>query len=162
MRYVLYVCTMALLFVGGMLVGNNFLPTRDASLASVVSVPELPAENPILQTLTREQAQQDLDKLHSALATCPDISDEEKEQLLNRISLRLAMENFEFKKTKLELEIAKNNKNNRPTSQLTQASNEYNQARQRVEKLAAELFPLAAAPAEQEAPSEPKTPAKSN
>ena len=152
MRYILYLFTMALLFVGGMLVGNNFLPARDASLASAVSVPSFPAENMILQTLTREQAQQDIEKLHNALATCPDISEEEKTQLLNRISLRLAMQNFEFKKTKLELEIAKNNKENRPTTQLTQASNEYTQAREQVEKLAADLFPMQDNPAQTDTP----------
>ena len=141
MRYILYLFTMALLFVGGMLVGNNFLPERDASRASAVSVPDLAADNPVFQLLTREQAQQDLEQLNRALASCPDLSAEDKKQLLDRISLRLAIENFEFKKTKLESEIAKNNRNNRPTSQLTQATAEYNQAREHVEKLAAELFP---------------------
>lgn len=142
MRYVLYLFTMALLFVGGMLVGNNFLPQRDASLASAVAVPDLNLDNPALQTITREQVQQDLEKLAQALQTDVPLSAEEKTLLLNHISLRLAIENFEFKKTKLELEIAKNNKNNRPTAQLTQATNEYNQAREQVEKLAEQLFPV--------------------
>ena len=141
MRYILYLFTMALLFVGGMLVGNSFLPERNASLASAVSVPELQENNPVLQTLTREQAEQDLAKLKEALASCPDMNSEEKTQLLNRIMLRLAIENFEFKKTKLELEIAKNNKNNRPTTQLSQAASEYTQALETVKNLAAELFP---------------------
>ena len=141
MRLILYIFTMALLFVSGMLVGNSFLPERNASLASAVSVPGLPVDSPILQTLTREQAEQDLVKLKEALATCPDMNNAEKTQLLNRIMLRLAIENFEFKKTKLELEIAKNNKNNRPTNQLTQATSEYNQALETVKKLSEELFP---------------------
>lgn len=141
MRYVLYLFTMALLFVGGMLVGNSFLPQTDASLASAVSVPDLAMENPLVQqTLTREQAQQDLDKLKAALLSCPDMNQTDKADLLNRILLRLAIENFEFKKTKLELEIAKNNTTNRPTTQLTQATAEYNQAREQVEKLTEELF----------------------
>lgn len=141
MRFILYIFTMALLFVSGMLVGNSFLPERNAALASAVSVPELAPDNPVLQLVTREQAQQDLDKLKEALAACPNMNSVKKAQLLNRILLRLAIENFEFKKTKLELEIAKNNKNNRPTSQLTQATTEYNQALETVKNLAAELFP---------------------
>ena len=145
MRYILYLFTMALLFVGGMLVGNILLPTRDASLAAAVSAPGLSAENPIFQTLTREQAQQDLETLKKALLSCPEIG-EDKDQLLNRIRLRLAMEGFEFRRTKLELEIAKNNEVNRPTAQLIQANTEYLQARERVEKLAAELFPVPAQP----------------
>lgn len=151
MRYILYLFTMALLFVAGMLVGNNFLPQRDASLASAVSVPELAVENAVLQTLSREQAQQDLEKLNQLATACPEEEQPQRQLLLNRISLRLALENFEFKKTKLELEIAKNNKNNRPTAQLTQAMTEYNQAREKVEKLVAQLF---AAPAEENPPAD--------
>ena len=141
MRYILYVFTMILLFVGGMLVGNNFLPTRDASLAAAVSVPELQTENPIFQTLTREQAQQDLETLVQALNSCPAVVNAEKDRLLNHLRLRLAIEEFELKKTVLALEIAKNHETNRPTAQLTKASADYNQTRERLEKLADELFP---------------------
>ncbi len=154
MRFILYIFTMALLFVSGMLVGNSFLPERNASLASAVSVPELSVDNPVLQLVTREQAQQDLEQLKEALSACPSMNSVEKTQLLNRILLRLAVENFEFKKTKLELEIAKNNKNNRPTSQLTQATTEYNQSLETVKNLAAELFPQT----EEEVPSPTDTP----
>lgn len=141
MRYVLYFFTMVLLFVGGMMVGNNFLPTREASLAAAVAVPEVQTQNPVLQTLTREQAQQDLAMLVQALNSCPAVVNAEKDRLLNHIRLRLAMEEFELKKTVLALEIAKNHETNRPTAQLTKASTEYAQARERLEKLADELFP---------------------
>ncbi|MBO7258014.1 MAG: hypothetical protein J6V11_03650, partial [Alphaproteobacteria bacterium] len=93
-------------------------------------------------------------QLKEALSACPSMNSVEKTQLLNRILLRLAVENFEFKKTKLELEIAKNNKNNRPTSQLTQATTDYNQALETVKNLAAELFPQT----EEEVPSPTDTP----
>ena len=141
MRYILYFFTMMLLFVGGMSVGNSFLPQRDASLASAVSVPDLTLDKTLLQTLTREQAQQDLEQLSQLTDSLPEEERQARQQRLNRIRLRLALEDFELKKTKLESEIAKNNKNNRPTAQLTQATNEYNQAREHVEKLAAEFFP---------------------
>ncbi len=135
---------MALLFVAGMLVGNNFLPQRESSLASAVSVPELSHENELLQALTREQAEQDFAKLNQVALACPEEEQPQRQELLDRISLRLAIENFEFKKTKLELEIAKNDQNNRTTTQLTQAVNEYNQARLQVEKLAEQLMKPAA------------------
>ena len=141
MRYILYFFTMVLLFVGGMLVGNIFLPQRDASLASAVSVPGLDLDTSSLQTLTREQAQQDLEQLSQLAALLSEEKQSERQQLLERIKLRLALENFELKRTKLELEIAKNNKNNRATTQLTQATNEYNQAREEVEKLVAQSSP---------------------
>lgn len=144
MRYILYLFTMLLLFVGGMLVGNNFLPMRDASLAAAVSVPELQTQNPILQTITREQAEQDLETLVQALNSCPAVVNAEKDRLLNRIRLRLAMEEFELKKTVLALEMAKNNETNRPTTQLTKASTDYTQARERLEKMAEEFFPMEA------------------
>ena len=117
-------------------------------------MPELAQENELLKTLSREQAEQDLAKLNEFALSCPEEEQPQRQELLNRISLRLAIENFEFKKTKLELEIAKNDKNNRPTSQLTQAMTEYNQAREQVEKLAEQLNPTHA-PTE-ESPSEKK------
>lgn len=146
MRYLLYFFTMGLLFACGMLVGNVFLPPREASLASAVSVPPLNTENPIFQQITREVAQQDLEILNQALNACPLVVNEEKDRLLNQIKLRLALENFETKKLKLELEIAKNQETNRTTTEFTQASVEYTQAKQRAEKLADELFPFSATP----------------
>lgn len=142
MRYLLYFFTMALLFTGGMLVGNIFLPQRAASLAAAVSVPELDTTNPIFQQISREQAQRDLEILNQALSSCPVVVNEEKDRLLNQLKLRLAMENFELRKLKLELEIAKNQETNRPTVEFTQASVEYKQAKEQAEKLADELFPV--------------------
>lgn len=148
MRYILYLFTMGLLFVGGMMVGNMYLPDRSASSSVAVSAPELSQTNPVLQTLSREKAQRNLDALASALASCPVVVNEEKDRLINQIRLRLALEDFEQKKAVLELEIAKNKEVNRPSSALTQAAAAYNQARQHAEKLADELFPVPAEPAE--------------
>lgn len=151
MRYILYLFTMGLLFVGGMMVGNMYLPERGASLSAAVSAPQLNASNPALSSATRETAQRNLAALSSALSSCPVVVNEEKDRLINQIRLRLALEDFELKKTKLELEIAKNKEANRPTAALTQAAAEYNQARQYAEKLADEFFPL---PAENAAETE--------
>ena len=162
MRYILYLLTMALLFVGGMLVGNMYLPPRDASLAAAVSVPPLDETNPALQNVTRELAQQNLETLNQALSSCPVVVAEEKDRLLNELKLRLALENFELKKLKLELEIAKNQETNRTTTQFAQASQDYTQAKEHAEKMADELFPvvwtdpdLAPQPAEQPAAEKP-------
>lgn len=160
MRYILYLFTMLLLFAGGVLVGNIFLPQRDASLASAVSVPTLNTDNPVLEQTSREQAQRNLEILNQALSACPVVVNEEKDRLLNQIKLRLALENFELKKLKLELEIAKNQTVNRPTAEFTQASVEYKQAKERAEKLADELFPViqtAPAPATDTPDTEEKT-----
>lgn len=157
MRYILYFFTMALLFASGVLVGNMFLPQRAASLASAVSVPGLDTTNPALQESTREQAQHNLDTLNQALTSCPVVVAEQKDYLLNQIKLRLAIESFELKKLKLELEIAKNQETNRPTAEFTQASIEYKQAKERAEKLADELFPpqpIEQTPVDSEAPAE--------
>jgi len=141
MRYILYFFTMVLLFAGGVLVGNVFLPQRSTSLASAVSVPGTSDENPALQQVTHEIAEKDLELLGQALSSCPVIVSEEKDRLLSQIKLRFALEDFEQKKAKFELEIAKNQINNRPTAQYMQASAEYKQAKESVEKLADELFP---------------------
>lgn len=144
MRYILYLFTMALLFVGGMMVGNIYLPPRAATLAASVSVPPLSQENPILQNTTAQTAQRNLNILNEALHSCPVVVNEEKDRLVNQIRVLLALEDFEIKKAQLELEIAKNTDTNRPTSQFVQAVSAYNEARTNAEQLANELFPLPA------------------
>lgn len=157
MRYILYLFTMGLLFVGGMMVGNMYLPERAASLSAAVSAPKINTSNPAMEDASRERVQQNLAALGSALSACPVVVNEEKDRLINQIRLRLALEDFELKKTKLELEIAKNKEANRPAASLIQAAAEYNQARQYAEKLADELFPVLTEPAETE--SNEKVPA---
>ena len=151
MRYILYLFTMALLFVGGMMVGNMFLPERAATLSATVSVPPLTQDNPALQTSTREAATRNLLILNDALKACPAVVNEEKNRLVNQIRLRLAVEDFELKKARLELEIAKNTDTNRPSAQFIKATEEYNAARLYAEQLADELFPK---PAEEKAEAE--------
>lgn len=142
MRYILYLFTMGLLFVGGMLVGNLYLPERSASLAAAVSVPDLNTANPALEAAGKDTVERNLSVLSSALSSCPVVVNEQKDRLINQIRLRLALEDFERKKIKLELEIAKNERANNPSAGLTQAAAEYNQARVYAEKLADELFPV--------------------
>ena len=142
MRYILYLFTMALLFVGGMMVGNIYLPPRAATLAASISVPPLSQNNPVLQDTTPQTAQRNLNILNEALQSCPVVVNEEKDRLVNQIRLLLALEDFEIKKAQLELEIAKNTDTNRPTTQFVQAVSAYNEARETAEQLADELFPL--------------------
>lgn len=141
MRYILYLFTMALLFVGGMLVGNMFLPERAATLSATVSVPPLSQDNPALQAVTRDITNRNLLILNDALKSCPVVVNDEKDRLVNQIRLRLAVEDFELKKARLELEIAKNTDTNRPSDQFIKATEEYNTARLYAEQLADELFP---------------------
>lgn len=158
MRYILYLFTMALLFVGGMMVGNMYLPEHGATLAASVSVPPLNTQNPALAELTLETAGKNLDILNQALQSCPVVVNEEKDRLMNQIRLLLALEDFYIKKAQLELEMAKNTDTNRPTSQFTQAVADYNTAREYAEKLAEELFPQPPATgpaAEEQPPAEP-------
>lgn len=157
MRYILYLFTMALLFVGGMMVGNMYLPEHGATLAASVSVPPLNTQNPALAELTLETAGKNLDILNQALQSCPVVVNEEKDRLVNQIRLLLALEDFYIKKAQLELEMAKNTDTNRPTSQFTQAVADYNTAREYAEKLAEELFPqppAADSAAEEQVPAE--------
>lgn len=154
MRYILYLFTMALLFVGGMMVGNMYLPERAATLAAAVSVPPLSQKNPVLKTTDRQTAARNLDILNQALQACPVVVNEEKDRLVNQIRLLMALEDFEIKKARLELEMAKNTDTNRPTSQFIQAAADYNAAREYAEQLADELFPVPAP----EQPAETATP----
>lgn len=160
MRYILYLFTMGLLFVGGMLVGNLYLPERSASMAAAVSVPDLNTANPAIGAAGTDTVERNLSVLSSALSSCPVVVNEQKDRLINQIRLRLALENFERKKIKLELEIAKNERANNPSAGLTQAAAEYNQARVYAEKLADELFPVPAQ--EPAAESDKKAPAQKN
>lgn len=157
MKYTLYVLTMALLFAGGMIVGNVYLPDHSTVRAAAVAVPELNTQNPIFSHTDRDIAERELGILSQALQSCPVVVNEEKDRLVNHIKLWLALEDFHLKKAILELEMAKNVETNRPTEQFLQATQDYNTARTYAEKMADELFPpnmeesadAVAAPAEQ-------------
>ena len=152
MKYILYILTMVLLFVGGMVIGNVYLPEQTVVRAASVSVPELDTSNPIFAHTTREAVSKDIELLNNALASCPVVVDTEKDRLINHIKLWLALEDFELHKSVLELEMAKNVDYNRPTAQFLQAAQAYNVAREKVEKMAEELFPQPA-PAQEEQPA---------
>ena len=141
MKYILYILTILLLFSGGMVVGNLYLPERSHVLAESVSVPELNNQNPVFEHTNREIVEREINLLNTALQSCPVVVNEEKDRIVNHISLWLALEDFEQKKAVLELEMAKNVESNRPTAQLLQAAQDYNTAREKVEQMAEELFP---------------------
>ena len=141
MKYTLYLLTMSLLFVGGMIVGNIYLPERSTVRAATVSVPQLDEHNPIFSRTNRENAYRELNILNQALQSCPVVVNEEKDRLVNHIKLWLAVEDFYLKKAILELEMAKNVETNRPTGQFLQAVQNYNIARENAENMAEELFP---------------------
>lgn len=141
MKYILYILTIILLFVGGMIVGNVYLPEQSIVRAAAVSVPELNSSNPVFTHTNRESVSRELELLNNALASCPVVVDAEKDRIINHIKLWLALDDFELKKSVLELEMAKNVDSNRPTAQFVQAAQEYNAAREKVEKMAEELFP---------------------
>lgn len=142
MKYILYLLTLALVFAGGMMAGHLYLPDQTSSLAKTVAAPGLSSTNPILNSLSREDANTNIATLSQALSACPVIVEQEKERLVKQIQLRLAIEDFELKKAKLELELAKNEEQNRTTPQFVQATTAYTQAKAYVEKLADELFPV--------------------
>lgn len=163
MRYVLYLFTIALIFTGGMLVGNFYLPARNASVAAAVSVPDLDRLNPALDEATVLQAQENLRVLTQALDSCPVVVVEEKERLFNQISLFLALQDFEVKKSVYEAEIAKNAKDTRTTAQFSRAAAEYSAAKVQTERLADRLFPPPAPePAEEAGASPAPAPADGN
>ncbi len=141
MKYILYVLTMALLFVGGMIVGNVYLPERTTVRSATVSVPELDTHNPIFEHTSRDSAERELTILNQALQSCPVVVSKEKDRLVNHIKLWLALEDFNLKKAILEVEMAKNVETNRPTDQFLQAVQDYNTARENAEQMAEELFP---------------------
>ncbi len=149
MRYIFYVLTLLVVFAVGMVVGNVFLPDHAAARSAAVSVPGLPQSNPIFQQLSRASAEQDLTTLNQALSSCPVVVGEEKDKLVNRIKLLFAIQEFEYKKAQLEVEMAKNIDTNRPTAQFIQATAEYNNALENVTKMAGNLFPVSAAETEE-------------
>ena len=141
MRYIFYILTLSLVFAAGMMIGNSYLPQHGVSEAAAVSAPDLSDANPILSATDRTAAERELGVLSDALQVCPSVSAAEKDALVNHIKLWLALEDFQVKKMRLELEITKNITTNRATSHLTQAVSDYNTARAYAEKMADELFP---------------------
>lgn len=159
MKYVFYILTMFLLFVGGILVGNSYLPDRSAVRAAAVSVPELNTENPVFSHTDRQSAEQELTILSQALASCTGAVSEEKDRLVNHVKLWLALEDFQLKKATLEREMAKNVESNRPTDEFVHAVEDYNAARTYAEQLADELFPRRTVAAPQAAAQSAQEPA---
>lgn len=141
MRYVFYVLTLALVFTAGMVVGSFYTPAHNANMSAAISIPELDHTNPALDKATQENAQQALDTLAQGLTACPVIVGQEKDFLLNRISLYLALQDFLVKKATYEAEIAKNIEGTLTTAQFTHAAADYNEAKLRTEELADKLFP---------------------
>lgn len=141
MRYILYLLTLGLVFTGGMLVGNRYVPTTSGSLASAIAVPDLDRTNPAIDEATFVQAQENLQALTQALSTCPAVVEEERQRLFNQISLFLALQDFEVKRHIYEAEIAKNVRGTQITSQFSKAATGYSAAKTATEQLANTLFP---------------------
>ena len=148
MRYVFYLLTLALVFTVGMMAGNLYIPAHTESMAVAISIPELNSTHPVLQSISEEDAQQSLILLGQGLSACPMVVEQEKETLLNRISMYLALQDFLVKKAVYEAEIAKNIENSRTTAQFSRAAADYTAAKTHVEQLADMLFPPL--PAEQQ------------
>ncbi len=146
MRYILYLFTLGLVFTAGMLVGNFYLPARNASVAAAVSVPDMNRANPALDQANAGQTQHNLNALTQALSACPVVVEAERERLLNQIMLFLSVQDFELKKAIYEAEIAKNAIDSPTTSQFSRAAQDYTSAKDKAEQLADRLFPLEAAP----------------
>lgn len=161
MRYILYLFTLALVFVGGMLVGNIYLPERSSSVAAAISVPDAQSVHPAIAAATLDAAQRNLHILNEALNSCPVVVGEEKERLIHQIDLFWARQDFDLKKARYELEIAKNTPGTAVTSRFAQASADYSAALKRVEKMAQDYFPQ---PQEEKVAEKPakqaETPAK--
>lgn len=146
---------MALIFVGGMLVGNVYLPARNATLAASISVPGAVLENDALQQCTLPQAEQNLNVLSQALNSCPVVVNEEKERLMNQIKVLLARQDFEIKKARYELEIAKNAAGTRTTSEFAKASGDYAAALVYLDNMVNAYFPMPEPEAEETPADEP-------
>lgn len=157
MRYILYLFTLALVFVGGMLVGNIYLPERNSSVAAAISVPDAQSAHPAIAAATLDVAQRNLRILNDALNSCPVVVGEEKERLIHQIDLFWARQDFDLKKARYELEIAKNTPGTAVTSRFAQASADYSAALKRVEKMAQDYFPQ---PQEEKVAEKPTKPAE--
>lgn len=141
MRYALYLLTLALVFTGGMLVGNFYVPDHSTSLSTAVSVPDAAVDEALISLITPEQTQLTLEMLTQALSSCQVVVKEEQEKMFNQISLFLAVQDFRLKKAIYEAELAKNISENRPTPQFEKAAADYAAAKTKADELTAQLFP---------------------
>ncbi len=157
MRYILYLFTLALVFVGGMVVGNIYLPARNSSIAAAISVPDPQQKIPQLEEISLEKANRNLTILGEALNSCPVVVKEEKDRLVAEINLLLARQDFDIKKALFELEIAKNTPGSAVTAQFAQASADYAAAQELLQNLALQLYPPKPVQPEEEQPAETQT-----
>lgn len=157
MRYILYLFTLALVFVAGMVVGNIYLPARNSSIAAAISVPDPQQTIPQLKDISLEKANRNLTVLGEALNSCPVVVKEEKDRLVAEINLLLARQDFDIKKALFELEIAKNTPGSAVTAQFAQASADYAAAQELLQNLALQLYPPEPAQPEETQPAESQT-----
>lgn len=157
MRYILYLFTLALVFVAGMVVGNIYLPARNSSIAAAISVPDPQQTIPQLEEISLEKANRNLTVLGEALNSCPVVVKEEKDRLVAEINLLLARQDFDIKKALFELEIAKNTPGSAVTAQFAQASADYAAAQELLQNLALQLYPPEPAQQEEAQPAEAQT-----
>lgn len=157
MRYILYLFTLALVFVAGMVVGNIYLPARNSSIAAAISVPDPQQTIPQLKDISLEKANRNLTVLGEALNSCPVVVKEEKDRLVAEINLLLARQDFDIKKALFELEIAKNTPGSAVTAQFAQASADYAAAQELLQNLAIQLYPPEPAKPAETQPAESQT-----
>ena len=143
-----------IIFLGGVYVGNNFVPQLDAASAVAVAMPPLENYGADISNYNFEKAQKTLSDMKAVIngnkeLFPPALTD----AWFNELNMTLALQNYQRACSRYEAEIAKNKANAPSTHEFLKAAADYSAAQKTFEKYIETLKPKETAPE----PAEPET-----
>jgi len=121
--------------MGGVYVGNVYVPQRDASSAVAVAVPQLETYGTDMSAYNFDSAQKTLADMQTDIAQdqehfSPTVAD----AWFKMLNMTLSLQNYNIALSKYEAEIAKNRVNSQPSPDYIKAAADYSAAKKTFEK----------------------------
>ncbi|ACC98700.1 hypothetical protein Emin_1148 [Elusimicrobium minutum Pei191] len=123
-----------LIFAGGVYIGNIYLPQKDASAASAISMPDLKTFGTDINQFTLEKTHETIKAVEAALNASPNVDKETAKSLVNSLETTLLLQAYQIRKYRYQAEIAKNNNGSPTTSEYSKAAADYNSSKKTLEK----------------------------
>ncbi|MDR0291622.1 MAG: hypothetical protein LBI01_02370, partial [Elusimicrobium sp.] len=124
-----------IIFLGGVYIGNVYMPQRDATTAVAVAVPPLETYGTDMSAYNFDAAQKTLADMYADMMQDPEhFSPTVSDARLKILNMTLALQNYNITRSKYEAEIAKNRVNAQPSPDYVKAAADYAAAKKTFEK----------------------------
>jgi len=139
-----------IIFLGGVYVGNVYVPQRDMSSAVVVAVPQPDTLGVDFDGYNYENAQKTLAVIKAALTQRPDVFPPTASAAwCDNLNMTLALQNYQTALARYEAAAAKNKPNAAVSPEYVKAAADFAAAKKTFEKYIEEQKTAAATPAQQ-------------